>query len=133
MKPKKMLKKEMMKYKNLLLIEKRKMLEEFFHLKKDVLNTNESQKEASGDLSGYSYHLADMASDQYERDFMLRLASDEREKVYAIDEALRRIEDKSYGNCLKCSKAIIKKRLKAVPQTPYCLKCAREIEAETRK
>jgi len=130
MKSKRMSKRELTRYKELLLIQKRKLLEEFLHIKKDVLNTEQTQKEASGDLSGYSYHLADMASDLYERDFMLRLAADEREKVYAIDEALKKVDDKTYGSCLKCSKAISKKRLKAVPQTPYCLKCAKKDESE---
>ena len=120
------------KYKKLLLDEKKKLLKEFFHIKSDALNINKSQREASGDLSGYSYHMADMASDQYERDFLLRLASDERERLYAIDDALKRIEDKSYGICLTCSKSISKKRLNAVPQTSHCIKCQTEEESKAR-
>lgn len=130
MKTKKLPKKDLLKYKKLLLNEKKKLWEEFFHIKNTALN--KSQREAAGDLSGYSYHMADMASDLYERDFLLRLASEEREKFYAIDDALKRVEDKSYGKCLICSKLIKKKRMNAVPQTPYCLKCQTEEESKTR-
>ncbi len=130
MKAKKLPKKDLLKYKKLLLNEKKKLWEEFFHIKNTALN--KSQREAAGDLSGYSYHMADMASDLYERDFLLRLASEEREKFYAIDDALKRVEDKSYGKCLICSKLIKKKRMNAVPQTPYCLKCQTEEESKAR-
>ena len=106
---------ELKKYKMLLLKEREKAGGELSHITENTLN--KSQRDASGDLSGYSYHMADMASDQYERDFLLRLASDERERLYAIDEALKRIEEKTYGNCQLCQKLISKKRLDAVPQT----------------
>ncbi|MFH1790656.1 MAG: TraR/DksA C4-type zinc finger protein [Candidatus Omnitrophota bacterium] len=128
MKSKKMPKKELAKYRKLLLNEKAKIFAEFLHLKNDALN--KSQKEASGDLSGYSYHLADMASDLYETDFMLRLAADERERLYAIDDALKRLEEKDYGMCLTCGKPIPKKRLNAIPQTANCLKCQSDSEGK---
>ncbi len=130
MKAKKMTEKELLKYKELLVDEKKKLLEEFLHIKNSALN--KSQRDAAGDLSGYSYHMADMASDLYERDFLLRLASEERKKFYAVDDAFKRVEDKSYGKCLICSKPISKKRLNAVPQTPYCLKCQAEEESKAK-
>jgi DnaK suppressor protein len=128
MKQKKMSKKEVAGYKKLLLDQKTKIFKEFLHLKKDALNT--SQKEASGDLSGYSYHLADMATDVYETDFMLRLAADERERLYAIDDAIKRVEENVYGICTSCGKTITKKRLKAIPQTETCIKCQQEQETK---
>ena len=130
MRSKKMGKREAGKYKKLLLDEKNKILKEFLHIKNDTLN--KSQKDASGDLSGYSYHQADMASDVYETDFMLRLAADERERLYAIEDALKRIDEAIYGKCVTCSKPITKKRLAAIPQTAYCLKCQREQEGKSR-
>lgn len=125
-KVKKMPKAESKKYKKALLEAKTKILKEFLHLKDDALN--KSQKDASGDLSGYSYHLADMASGVYETDFILRLAEDERERLYAIDDAIKRIDEGTYGHCLMCQKAILKERLKAIPQTEYCLKCQQDQE-----
>jgi len=125
-------KRELAKYRKLLLKVKKSLLEGLFHIKDDALNKEKSQKDASGDLSGYSYHMADMASDQYERDFLLRLAADERERLYEIDDAIKRIEDEAYGFCLTCSKPIGKKRLNALPQAACCLKCQADEEARTK-
>ena len=82
-----------------------------------------SNRDASGDLSGYSLHMADQASDNYDREFLINLASNEQEVLYKIDEALKRIEDKSFGICQVCSKHIPKARLKAVPFAQHCVPC----------
>ena len=94
--------------------------------------TNETLKkslrEASGDLSGYSYHMADMASDVYERDFLLQLASGEREILFKIDDALRRIKEGEYGFCRDCGRKIGKTRLKAIPYAACCRDCQEKEE-----
>ncbi len=123
---KKMAKTELKKYKELLLKEREKVGGDLSHIAKNTLN--KSQREASGDLSGYSYHMADMASDDYERDFSLGRATDEQEILYSIDEALKRIQDNSYGNCTQCGKSISKKRLKALPYTDLCIDCQKKNE-----
>ncbi len=128
---KKLPKKELEKYKKLLVVQRAKMLKDYLHMKEDALN--KSQKDASGDLSGYSYHLADMASGVYETDFMLRLASEEREKLLAIEEALKRIDEGNYGICNNCSEPISKQRLQAVPQTETCIKCQEKKEDRPKK
>jgi len=123
---KKIPQKELKKYKNMLLEQKAELLKELMHLKEDALN--KSQKEASGDLSGYSFHMADMASDLYETDFLLRLAADERERLYAIDDALKRVDEGGFGFCSICAKAISKKRLRALPQAESCIICQQDKE-----
>ena len=92
-----------------------------------------SQKEASGDLSGYSYHMADMASDSYDRELSLNIASEEQEIIYEIDEALKRIEEGKYGKCLSCNKRIPVKRLTAVPYAKYCIQCQSKEEKTTKE
>ena len=82
-----------------------------------------SQRDASGDLSGYSLHMADMATDNYDREFSMELADTGREAVVLIDEALKRIEDKGFGKCQSCDKEIKKKRLKALPYAQHCIAC----------
>jgi len=89
-----------------------------------------SQKDISGDISGYSLHMADMASDNYERDFNLNLVSSERRTLLEIENALKRIEDKTYGVCSSCNKFIAKSRLKAIPYARYCTKCKNKLEQE---
>jgi len=127
---KSMPKKEAAKMMKMLLAEKAKIFKEFKQLKETALN--KSQKDASGDLSGYSYHMADMATDVYETDFILRLAADERERLYAIDDAIKRVEDGIYGQCQTCNKPISKKRLATVPETLYCLDCRQKEETQSR-
>ena len=84
---------------------------------------NKSQRDASGDLSGYSYHMADMASDDYEREFSLGRATDEQKILYLIDEAMKRVEDGTYGSCLQCGKSISSRRLAALPYSELCIDC----------
>ena len=88
----------------------------------------QTQKEASGDISGYTYHMADVATDNYDREFSLGIASNERQVLYELDDAVKRIEDGSYGICEDCKAAITKTRLKAIPYTRHCLKCQEKRE-----
>lgn len=108
------------KYKKLLIERREEVTGEINHIAKESLK---SQKEASGDLSSYSYHMADMASDSYDRELSLNIASDEQKVIYEIDEALKRIEEGKYGKCLECNKNIPQKRLSALPYAKYCIQC----------
>ncbi len=114
-------KKELEKFKKLILKLREKICGELKHITQDTLS--KSQRDAAGDLSGYSYHMADVATDNYDREFSLNIASGEQEILFEIDEALKRIGDKSYGNCLACRKRITKSRLAAVPYTRFCIAC----------
>jgi RNA polymerase-binding protein DksA len=124
---KKLNKKELKIFKDLLLKKKEEILEGIEHVSADSLK--KSQKDAAGDISAYTLHMADVATDTYDREFSLGLGSSEREMLYEVNEALKRIEDASYGICQSCSKLIAKTRLKAVPYTKLCLKCQEAKEA----
>jgi RNA polymerase-binding protein DksA len=89
---------------------------------------NQSLKDQSGDLSGYSIHLADAASDSYERDFNLSLASREQETLNYIDTALNKIDGGTFGACEQCSSPITEARLEAVPYATLCLECKKAQE-----
>ena len=112
---------ELKAYRALLLREREKVGGELSHITANTLN--KSARDASGDLSGYSYHMADTASDDYERDFSLGRATDEQKALYIIDEALKRTEDGTYGSCSQCGKLIPKTRLKVIPQADLCIDC----------
>ena len=73
-------------------------------------------------------HMADVGTDAYDQDFMLRLTETERERVREIDEALQRIADKTYGICMMTGKPIPKARLNAKPWAKYTIEAARIIE-----
>lgn len=119
---------ELKKYKDLLVKEKITILQGLSHITSETLK--KSQREASGDLSGYAYHMADMASDVSQQDLLLKLASGERELLLSIDDALRRIEDDEYGFCTACKKRISKTRLRALPRASCCLECQEKEEKE---
>ena len=106
--------------------ERTRILEDVVGLKGD--SVSKSLKDVSGDLSGYSFHMADMATDLYDREFSLGLAEGERERLYALDEALKRIDDGTYGICEICGEEISKGRLKVMPHARYCIKHQEEHE-----
>jgi RNA polymerase-binding protein DksA len=98
-----------------------KILGELVNLEQHTMS--QSLREQSGDLSGYAIHLADAASDSYDRDFNLALASREQDILNDIDAALEKIENGEYGTCEKCGHPISSPRLKAVPYARLCLPC----------
>jgi RNA polymerase-binding protein DksA len=85
---------------------------------------NKTRSEANGDLSSMPIHMADIGSDNYEQEFTLSMMESEESTLDAIEAALERIEDRTYGTCEDCGKAIRKTRLKAIPYTPVCINCA---------
>ena len=128
LKTKKLPKPVLKKYKALLLKEREKVGVGLSYIAETTLN--KSQRDSSGDLSGYSYHMADMASDDYERDFSLGRATDEQKMLFLIDEAMKRIEDGTYGSCLQCGKLIPKSRLAALPYSELCIECQKSNEGK---
>lgn len=123
---KKLTKKELTEFKKLLLKKKEEINAEIKHIAEDTLN--KSQKDASGDISGYTYHMADVATDNYDREFSLGLASKDRKSLYELEDAMKRIEEGTFGVCLDCKVLIAKTRLKVVPQARLCIKCQEKRE-----
>src|SRR3990172_1396965 len=75
----------------------------------------------------------DLASDERDREINFILNDREREKLLAIDEALRRIKDKTYGLCESCEGEIHLGRLKVLPFTRLCVRCQEENERESKR
>jgi len=119
-------KKELAEFKKFVLKRKEEILDDIKHISDDTLK--KSQKEASGDISGYTYHMADVATDTYDREFSLGIASNERKMLYELDDALKKIEEGTFGICEDCKNLIAKNRLKAVPQARLCVKCQQKRE-----
>ena len=119
-------KKDLADFKKIILKKKDEATDEIKHISDDTLK--KSQKEASGDISGYTYHMADVATDNYDREFSLGIASNERKVIYELDDAIKRIQDGTFGVCEDCKKLIAKNRLKVVPQARLCIKCQEKRE-----
>ena len=123
---KKFTKSDLKDFKKIVLKKKEEILNDLKHISDDTLR--KSQKEASGDTSGYTYHMADVATDNYDREFSLGLAANERKSLYELDDALKRIDEGSFGICDICKGRITKIRLKAVPSARLCIKCQEKKE-----
>jgi len=96
-------------------------------------NLKRSHRDASGELSGYSLHMADAGTDNFDREFALSLVSNEQEALYEIEEALKRLDQNTYGVCGNCEKLIMKARLEAVPFARLCVSCQSGIEKDHRR
>jgi len=80
------------------------------------------------DLSSLPIHMADIGTDNYDRDFTLGLVDSERKLIMEIDRALDRIENGKYGICEGSGKPIPKARLEAIPWARYCVEYAQLLE-----
>ena len=107
-----------------------KLKDSFVHDINNMSKNPGSQNSDSSDISGHVLHMADVATDMYDREFNLELASNEREVLQKIEQALKRVENKTFGECTECKNTILFARLNAIPYAETCLKCQEKIETE---
>ena len=124
-------KKNLKLFKELLLKKKAEFQKGIQHIAEDALKT--SQRDAAGDLSAYSLHMADVATDNYDREFSLGLADKEQTIVHRIDAAIEKIEESTFGDCELCAKKISIVRLKVVPYAELCVPCQEKQEKGKRR
>lgn len=109
--------------------EVKKFKEQLIHLKEELLNlvqkTTENEKEYPSSEVGDS---VDQAADSSARELLFELNHGERQRLEAIERALKKIEQGHFGICEKCKGIITKKRLKAVPYARFCIKCKAKME-----
>ncbi len=115
-----MTKKEKQAYQKRLFSEKEKIVKKLSQF------YNES-KEVEPDIA---QDVGDKAESSYTKEFLLSLSNAEREQLRLIDEALRRLKSSDFGLCQMCGQKIGKKRLDALPWTPYCINCQQKKEEE---
>lgn len=116
-----MTKKELNKFKKLLLRKRDEMLEDLGQLKDREMAA--TLKDASGENTAYSFHMADVGTDNMEREKAFFFATREGKFLNHIESALQRIESGDYGNCIDCEKSIPMERLLAVPTATRCVPC----------
>ncbi len=87
-------------------------------------------RSTSGDASSMPIHMADLGTDNFEQEFTLSLMETEGGTLQAIEAALERVEEGSFGICEDCSGPIAKSRLQAIPYAAVCIKCAQKRENE---
>ena len=122
---------EVAQFKKLLLSLRERLVGKVDFMQGEALK--KSRQDASGDLSNVPIHMADVGTDNYERDFTIELIQNGEESVRSIDTALEKIEEGAFGVCELCAKKINKERLKAVPYAKLCIDCQREEEIDVLK
>ncbi|TMQ59224.1 MAG: TraR/DksA family transcriptional regulator [Candidatus Eisenbacteria bacterium] len=118
-------KKDLKHFEDRLLDERRKLLSQLGYLEKAM---GQTQRDSSGDLSAYSFHMAVMGTDAVEREKAFLFGSAEGRQLISVDEALRRLYRSEYGTCESCGKEIGKQRLDAMPQANLCVNCQEKQE-----
>ena len=88
------------------------------------------KSDSAGDLSNVPIHLADIGTDNFERDLTIGLIQNAEEGLRNIDIALEKIENKTYGKCESCNKMVSKTRLLAIPFVKNCINCQRDEEVD---
>jgi DnaK suppressor protein len=87
-------------------------------------------KESAQEMPGYSLHMADSGTDNFDRDFALSLLSSDQDAMYEIEEALKRIEKNTYGICELTGKPIPRTRLEAIPWTRFTVQAQAQLERD---
>ena len=91
----------------------------------DVKQIYESSQEVGQD--GIQ-DIGDEAANVYNKQILLTLNENERERLREVDEALDRIKTKTYGTCEECGEPIGMKRLEVKPVAKYCVPCKTKME-----
>jgi len=113
-----------------LLEERARVTREMGHFENTLLKVN--PRDSSGDLGGYSFHMADAGTDSMEREISFDIASKEGRFMREIDDALRRIYNGVYGICEASGVPIPRARLEALPWARYTVHEQENIEKQQR-
>jgi len=114
--------KQLSEFRELLLRKRRELVGDLQRLTDEALNRS---REGYGEHSTMPIHMADVGTDNWEQELTLGLAESERTRVREIDEALQRVENKTYGICLATHRPITVARLRAKPWARYCIEYER--------
>lgn len=116
-------KKELTEFKDLLQEKRARIL-------KDIMNQANTNQESSMSAHG---DVVDVATGYLEKELSISLSNTEKEIIQLIDDALERVENKTYGICVDTGEVISKNRLKAMPEAARTLAAQEKIDRKRRK
>lgn len=111
------------------LINEKKRYENILNLMEEN-NQGEQDRYSSGELSNYDNHPADLGTEVFQVSINNALKVNEEYNINQIEDALKRIEDGTYGICKVCKKEIDKERLEIMPFARKCIDCENEYSTE---
>lgn len=91
-------------------------------------NINYAREVIEKGEKGIPTHIADYGTDEFEKDLEVGISNSERKILQALEIAIKKIKEGTYGICEGCKKKIPKERLKAIPYARFCIKCQTERE-----
>src|SRR5262249_25915937 len=99
---------------------------------RELLNRRRAElaSDALSEQPSFSTHMADAATDTYDRDLALGMLSSEQDAIYQIEQALDRIHNGTYGICELTGKPIEPARLEAVPWTRFSVAAEKQLEKQ---
>ncbi len=112
-------------YRDLLLEERKRVAAAIENLHEDHQG---SMSDESGEDAVFDNHLADTATETYDRELDYTLEENSEHVLGDIDVALKRVEDGTYGMCSNCGRQIAEERLEARPWATLCIECQRDRE-----
>jgi DnaK suppressor protein len=77
---------------------------------------------------GSAQDVADKAASSYNKEFLFHQSNNDRQLLQMVENALSRIREGAFGECISCGKEINPKRLEAVPWTRHCIECQEKLE-----
>lgn len=116
-------KRELDAYRKILLQKRAELVGDIRHMEDEAL-----RQSGSGSLSQTPQHMADQGTDTFEQSLSLDLAAVDRNLIREIDDALKRIDEGTYGMCERTGKPINTTRLNELPWARYSIEAARELE-----
>ncbi len=125
-------KKQLTHFEKRLLEERARVIKELGHYDESFSSTLQG---ADGNLSSYSFHMADQGTDAMEREKQFLFASQEGRYLWHVNEALRRLYQapEKFGQCHECGDEIGYERLDALPHARLCIKCKAKEEDGKRR
>src|ERR1044071_1326614 len=94
-------------------------------LRKAVARTEQDGRAADADNA---QDIADRAASSYNKEFLFHQSNNDRQLLQMVENALSRIREGTFGQCISCGEEINPKRLEAVPWTRYCIECQEKLE-----
>jgi DnaK suppressor protein len=114
-------KQDLAHFEKLIMQKREDLVKELGYLKETSME--KSYQDYTGEVSTYSYHMADQGTDAQEREKAFMFASREGKYLTYLDRAMERIKAGTYGICQECGEPISKARLEAVPTATLCIAC----------
>ena len=117
---------EIEQFRNVLWEKRLELLGDVDHMSEGALDNN--RQDSAGELSSMPIHMADVGTDNYEKEFTIGLIESDRKLLKNIDRALNKVKDGTYGVCEVTGKLIGRARLTAKPEARYNIEFAQKLE-----